>query len=215
MLWAEKFDERFTDITTLQNSISARVVRALSLELTSDEERRLSKHYTEDSAAQQLYLAGRYHWGKRTPEGLRMAISNFEQAIAKDSRFALAYAGLADCYALQNWYLEPPPAYAFARAKGAERASRSTRAAEAQSLAFVNFTHRICSAEQSFAAHTEPNTRPRIMVRLQPLGHGAARRVAALNQARRGTRPALLRDHTAVATSSSTRGDTMKATSSV
>jgi Tol biopolymer transport system component/serine/threonine protein kinase/tetratricopeptide (TPR) repeat protein len=123
VLWAERFDERFTDISTLQTSISERVVRALSLQLTGDERERLAKHYTENSEAQQLYLAGRYHWGKRTPEGLRQAIANFEQAIAKDSGFALAYAGLADCYALQNWYLEPPPPDAFARAKqAAERA---------------------------------------------------------------------------------------------
>ncbi|HJR09580.1 MAG TPA: protein kinase [Pyrinomonadaceae bacterium] len=142
VLWAEKFNERFTDISTLQNSISERVTRALSLELTSDEQRRISKHYTEDSAAQQLYLAGRYHWGKRTPEGLRMAISNFEQAIAKDSNFALAYAGLADCYALQNWYLEPPPADAFARAKqaAARAVALDDTLAEAHvSLAFIRF----------------------------------------------------------------------------
>jgi len=123
VLWAERFNERFTDISTLQTSISERVVRALSLQLTGDERERLAKHYTENSEAQQLYLAGRYHWGKRTPEGLRQAIINFEQAIAKDSQFALAYAGLADCYALQNWYLEPPPSDAFQRAKqAAERA---------------------------------------------------------------------------------------------
>jgi TolB-like protein/Flp pilus assembly protein TadD len=164
VLWAEKFNERFTDISTLQNSISARVVRALSLELTSDEERRLSKPYTVSSEAQQLYLAGRYHWGKRTPEGLRMAISNFEQAIAKDSRFALAYAGLADCYALQNWYLEPPPADAFARAKeAAERAVALDDAlAEAHvSLAFVKFHYErdLQGAEAEFrrAINSNPN----------------------------------------------------------
>jgi Tol biopolymer transport system component/serine/threonine protein kinase/tetratricopeptide (TPR) repeat protein len=164
VLWAEKFNERFTDISTLQNSISARVVRALSLELTSDEQRRLAKHYTEDSEAQQLYLAGRYHWGKRTPEGLRMAISNFEQAIAKDSRFALAYAGLADCYALQNWYLEPPPPDAFARAKeAAERAvALDDSLAEAHvSLAFVKFHYDrdLQGAEAEFrrAINSNPN----------------------------------------------------------
>lgn len=123
VMWAEKFNERFTDISTLQTSISERVARALSLELSGEEQRRLAKRHTENSEAQQLYLAGRYHWGKRTPEGLRQAISNFEQAITRDPRFALAHAGLADCYALQNWYLEPPPADAFARAReAAERA---------------------------------------------------------------------------------------------
>ncbi|HYP00266.1 MAG TPA: tetratricopeptide repeat protein, partial [Pyrinomonadaceae bacterium] len=164
VLWAEKFNERFTDISTLQNSISERVVRTLSLELTSDEQRRLVKHHTNDSAAQQLYLAGRYHWGKRTPEGLRMAISNFEQAIAKDSNFALAYAGLADCYALQNWYLEPPPADAFARAKqAADRAVALDDAlAEAHvSLAFIKFHYErdLAGAEAEFrrAINLNPN----------------------------------------------------------
>jgi len=142
ILWAEKFNERFTDIASLQSSISQRIARALSLELTSDEQRRLNKHYTDNSEAQQLYLAGRYHWGKRTPEGLRQAIANFQQAIAKDSRFALAYAGLADCYALLNWYLEPPPADAFARARqAAERAVEldDTLAEAHVSLAFARF----------------------------------------------------------------------------
>jgi Tol biopolymer transport system component/tetratricopeptide (TPR) repeat protein/serine/threonine protein kinase len=164
VLWAEKFNEHFTDISTLQNSISARVVRALSLELTTDEQRRLARRYTESSEAQQLYLAGRYHWGKRTPEGLRMAISNFEQAIAKDSRFALAYAGLADCYALQNWYLEPPPPDAFERARlAAQRAvALDDTLAEAHvSLAFVKFHYErdLQGAEAEFrrAINLNPN----------------------------------------------------------
>ena len=155
ILWAEKFNEPFTDVSTLQNSISERVVRALSLELTSDERKRLAKRYTENSEAYQLYMAGRYHWGKRTPEGLHQAINNFEQAIAKDSRFALAYAGLADCYALLNWYLEPPPAGAFARAK--EAAMRAVELDETLaeghvSLAFVkfHFDRDWAGAEQEF-----------------------------------------------------------------
>jgi Tol biopolymer transport system component/serine/threonine protein kinase/tetratricopeptide (TPR) repeat protein len=142
VMWVERFDEPFTDIYTLQNQISERILHTLSLELTTDERARLAKRYTENSAAQQLYLAGRYHWGKRTPEGLRQAISNFEQAIAKDPNFALAYTGLADCYALLNWYLEPPPADAFARAEAAARKAveLDDSLAEAHaSLAFIKF----------------------------------------------------------------------------
>ncbi|MDQ3134390.1 MAG: tetratricopeptide repeat protein, partial [Acidobacteriota bacterium] len=142
VMWAEQFDERFTDIPALQSSISERVARALSLELTSDERRRLGKRDTEDSEAHQLYLAGRYHLGKRTAEGLRQAITNFESAIARDSRFALAHAGLADCYALLNWYVEPPPADAFARARQAalRAVEYDDNLAEAHaSLAFVKF----------------------------------------------------------------------------
>jgi Tol biopolymer transport system component/serine/threonine protein kinase/tetratricopeptide (TPR) repeat protein len=117
--WAEKFDENFTDILTLQESISERVVRAMTLELTNEEKQRLGKRYTENGEAYQLYLVGRYHLGKRTLEGLKQAINSFEQAIKKDDRYALAYAGLADCYALLNWYSLPPPPDAFPRAKQA------------------------------------------------------------------------------------------------
>ncbi|MBA3438243.1 MAG: PD40 domain-containing protein, partial [Pyrinomonadaceae bacterium] len=142
LLWAERFNERFTDIFALQNSISERVARALSLELTTDERERLVKRHTENAEAYELYLAGRYHWGKRTPEGLRQAIANFEQAIQKDSNFALAYTGLADCYALLNWYLEPPPPDAFARAKQAALHAiecDDTLAEAHASLAFIKF----------------------------------------------------------------------------
>jgi tetratricopeptide (TPR) repeat protein len=142
VMWAEKFNEPFTDIPALQNSISERVARALRIELTNDERRRLAKRYTDNSEAQQLYLAGRYHWGKRTPDGLRQAIANFEQAIAKDSRFALAYAGIADCNALLNWYLEPPPPEAWERAKQAalRAVEFDEQLAEAHvSLAFIKF----------------------------------------------------------------------------
>ncbi|HKP73191.1 MAG TPA: tetratricopeptide repeat protein, partial [Pyrinomonadaceae bacterium] len=164
VMWAEKFDEPFTDMTTLQNSISERVARALSLELTSDERRRLNKRYTDNSEAQQLYLAGRYHFGKRSPEGLRQAIYSFEQAIAKDSNFALAYAGLADCYGLLNWYLEPPPADAWEHAReAAERAVALDDAlAEGHvSLAFVKFNYQHdwqgASAEFRRAIGLNPN----------------------------------------------------------
>jgi Tol biopolymer transport system component/serine/threonine protein kinase/tetratricopeptide (TPR) repeat protein len=119
LLWAEKYDEKFTDIASVQNLISERVSKALRLELTNEEQQRLSKRYTGNSQAYQLYLVGRYHWGKRTASGLKQAIDFFEQAIAKDRSYALAYAGLADCYALLNWYVAPPPPDAFPRARQA------------------------------------------------------------------------------------------------
>ncbi|HYP52793.1 MAG TPA: tetratricopeptide repeat protein, partial [Pyrinomonadaceae bacterium] len=115
--WAEKFDERFTDILSLQESISERVVRAMTLELSNEEQQRLNKRYTQNAEAYQLYLAGRYHWGKRNAAGLREAIKSFDEAIKKDENYALAYAGLADCYALLNLYQSPPPPDAFRKAK--------------------------------------------------------------------------------------------------
>jgi serine/threonine protein kinase/tetratricopeptide (TPR) repeat protein len=164
VLWSERLDERYTDVLALQSSVSERVARALDLQLTGDERARLAKRPTESAEAYALYLAGRYYFGKRTPEGLRQAISNFERAIAKDETYAAAYAGLADCNALLNWYVEPPPADAFARAKGAatKAVALDDQLAEAHvSLAFVTFyyDHDLARAEREFrrAISLNPN----------------------------------------------------------
>ena len=97
---------------------------------------------TDDGEAHQLYVAGRYYATKRTADGLRLAIERLEQAVGKDPRFALAYAELADCYSLLNWYVEPPPPDAFARAKQAalKAVEADPDLAEARaSLGFVKF----------------------------------------------------------------------------
>jgi len=141
-VWTEIFDEPENNLFALQDSISERIAQALSLKLTNAEKQNLSKHFTENSQAQQLYLAGRFHFGKRNVEGLRTAISLFDQAVAIDPNFALSYTGLADCYSLLNWYQEPPPPAAWERAKqAAEKAiSLDNTLAEAHaSLAFTKF----------------------------------------------------------------------------
>jgi eukaryotic-like serine/threonine-protein kinase len=142
ILWAEKFDEPVADISALQNSIAARVVKALTLELTPFEMQQLGKRNTENSEAYQLYLVGRYQWSKRTANGLNEAIKNFEQAIKRDPNFALAYAGIADCYAMLNLYQDMSPSEAFPKAR--EHAQKAIQLdeqlAEAHaSLAYVTF----------------------------------------------------------------------------
>lgn len=108
-LWAGKFDERFTDIFAVQDSISEQVARALMPELTGAEHARLTKRHTENTEAYQLYLKGRYFWNKRNVEGFKKAIDYFQQAIDKDPNYALAYAGLADCYGvLTNYHVLAP-----------------------------------------------------------------------------------------------------------
>jgi DNA-binding winged helix-turn-helix (wHTH) protein/TolB-like protein/Tfp pilus assembly protein PilF len=107
-LWAGQFDEKFTDVFTLQDLISEKVVAALELRPTGEEQRRLKKHYTEKVEAYQLYLNGRFFWEKRTPEGLKRAIEYFGEAIDRDPDYALAYAGLADAHALLGVFLLPP-----------------------------------------------------------------------------------------------------------
>ena len=98
-LWAGKFDEKYTDIFTVEDQISEQVVKALLPTLTGSEKQQLARHYTEDTEAYQSYIMGRYYWNKRDAEGLKKAIGYFEDAILKDPNYALAYAGLADSYA--------------------------------------------------------------------------------------------------------------------
>ncbi len=74
---------------------------------------------SDNEEARQLYTAGRYYSTRRTPEGLRQAIERLERAVEIDPQFALAYAELADCYSLLNWYVEPAPPEAWQRAKRA------------------------------------------------------------------------------------------------
>jgi DNA-binding winged helix-turn-helix (wHTH) protein/TolB-like protein/Tfp pilus assembly protein PilF len=124
-LWADKFDEDLTDIFKVQDSISEKVAGALMLELTARERRLLTKRYTEDVEAHQLYLKGRYYWNKRSNDGLKRAVEFYRQAIDKDPTYALAYAGLADCYDLLSSYSDLPPREALPKAEAA-----ATRALE-------------------------------------------------------------------------------------
>jgi TolB-like protein/Tfp pilus assembly protein PilF len=166
-LWADKFDEKFTDIFALQDAISERVASALALQLTGSEQDRLRKRYTENAEAYQLYLRGRYFWNRRTAESLQKGIEYFTQAIEKDSRYALAHAGLADSFIiLGNFGLLPPnEAYPKARAAAEQALKVDPDLAEAQvSLAFVKslFERDWPGAEAGFrrAIELNPNYGP-------------------------------------------------------
>jgi serine/threonine protein kinase/tetratricopeptide (TPR) repeat protein len=97
LLWGEQYDRKMSDLLQTQREIAQEIVEKLRLKV-SGEQKRLAKHDTESSEAYQLYLKGRFHWNKRTGAALKKAIEYFNQAIEKDPNFALAYAGLADCY---------------------------------------------------------------------------------------------------------------------
>jgi TolB-like protein/Tfp pilus assembly protein PilF len=132
-LWAEKFDERFTDIFTVEDSISERVARALVRELTAEERLLLRKRYTDNTEAYQLYLKGRYYWNKRSPEWLKRGIDCFRQAIDLDPGYASAYAGLSDSYTLLvvREALSPEEGLAKAKAAAARALSIDEEFAEA------------------------------------------------------------------------------------
>jgi DNA-binding winged helix-turn-helix (wHTH) protein/TolB-like protein len=139
-LWGQKFDEQFTDIFAVQDQISEQVARALTLSLSSAEKELLTKHYTENSEAYQLYLKGRFFWNKRTVEGLKKGISYFNEAVEKDPSYALAYVGLADSYSLLSDYsgLLPKQAYPQAKEAAMRALELDERLAEAHAtLAFI------------------------------------------------------------------------------
>ena len=116
LLWGEQYDRKMSDLLATQREIAREIVEKLKLKV-SGEEKVLAKHYTENNEAYQLYLKGRFYWNKRTAEATKKAIEYFNQAIEKDSGFALAYAGLADCYVVPANRL--PPREAMPKAKAA------------------------------------------------------------------------------------------------
>ncbi|MDQ3744668.1 MAG: winged helix-turn-helix domain-containing protein [Acidobacteriota bacterium] len=141
-LWAEKFDERWTDIFTVQDSISEQVARALTVKLTREEREGLTKHGTESLEAFQLYLRGRSRWNRFAESELRRAVEFFQLAIEIDPSYALAHCGVADCYNFVGIYGVLPPSLAFSKAKAAaERALQIDPAlAEAYTpLGFADF----------------------------------------------------------------------------
>lgn len=93
--WSESYDAGFTDVFQVQDMVSERVVDALAVRLSSLEKVSLRKRDTTNVQAYELYTRGIFFWNKRTEDGLRKAVSYFEQAIALDPNYALAHAGLA------------------------------------------------------------------------------------------------------------------------
>jgi TolB-like protein/Tfp pilus assembly protein PilF len=164
-LWAAKFDERFTDIFAIQDSISDQVVRSLALKLSGDEQRQIRQNYTQSPEAFQLFVKGRYFWSQRTVEGLRKALEYAQEAIAADPTYALAYVGLADSYNLlgaQHNVLPPRESFPKAKAAALRALEIDEMLAEAYaSLAFVEccFEWNWPAAEASYrkAIELKPN----------------------------------------------------------
>jgi tetratricopeptide (TPR) repeat protein len=97
-LWGERFNRKVTDIFAVEDEIARQISERLRLKLSGQDREHLIRRHTDDTAAYHLYLRGRYHWNKRTADGLKRALEYFQQAIDKDPSYAMAYAGLADGY---------------------------------------------------------------------------------------------------------------------
>jgi TolB-like protein/Tfp pilus assembly protein PilF len=98
LIWAEQYVRKMSDLLATQREIAGAVTQKLQLKLSGDGTKGLTKSYTNDNEAYQLYLKGRFYWNKRTPDAMKTAIEQFKAASEKDPNFALAYVGLADSY---------------------------------------------------------------------------------------------------------------------
>jgi len=122
-LWADTFDRKLTDIFAVESEIAKTIAETLQAKITGSEKNSIAKAPTANPEAYELYLKGRFFWNKRSGLDLRKAIDFFNQAIAKDPNYALAYAGLADSYLLLPNYggaatadVVPPARAAVAKA---------------------------------------------------------------------------------------------------
>jgi TolB-like protein/DNA-binding winged helix-turn-helix (wHTH) protein/Tfp pilus assembly protein PilF len=118
-IWGQQYDRKLADMVALREEIAREMASALRLRLTGVEEKRLTKSYTANSEAYQDYLKGRYWWNKSTVEGFDKGIEYFQQAVAKDPTYALAYSGLADCYSSLADFGVVPAKEGYLRAKDA------------------------------------------------------------------------------------------------
>lgn len=118
-LWADSFDEKFTDIFAVEDEISARVAQSLRIHLSAADEKRVTRKPTENTAAYEAYLKGRYFWNKRTTAAVQRGLGYFRDSIRLDPGFADGYEGVADCYATLGLYGTLPPDQAFPAARQA------------------------------------------------------------------------------------------------
>jgi TolB-like protein/Flp pilus assembly protein TadD len=120
-LWADTFDRKLTDIFKIETEIAKTIAETLRAKLTSSEQHAIAARPTENTEAYQLYLKGRFFWNKRTGEDLKKAAAYFNQAIAADPKYALAYVGLADAYVLMPFYGAGAPRDCYPKAKAAAK----------------------------------------------------------------------------------------------
>src|SRR6266508_4476518 len=124
-LWADTFDRKLTDIFAVETEIAKTIADTLQAKLTGSEKNAISKKPTENPAAHELYLQGRYFWSKRSAANLRKSIDYFGQAIAQDPNYALAYAGLAQAWMVLPAYNGGAPVECKPHAEAAARKALS------------------------------------------------------------------------------------------
>jgi TolB-like protein/DNA-binding winged helix-turn-helix (wHTH) protein/Tfp pilus assembly protein PilF len=141
-LWSQSYEGDLRDTLTLQKKVASAIADQIQINLTPREQAALKTVKVVNPEAYESYLKGRYFWNKRTADGLKAALAYFKQAIEEDPKYAQAYSGLADTYALLgDWqYAVMTPKEAFPQAKAAAIKALeldSTLGEAHNSLAFV------------------------------------------------------------------------------
>ena len=161
-LWADRYDENFTDIFSVQDAIATRVWSALRPELTGEEPPSFER-YTGDAEAYQLYVSGRFHRRRGNEEGIRKALDSFQQAIERDPEFALAYVGLAESYAILGVFGIAAPHSVFPQARQA--VDRALELAPELGEAYASLGHIKMQYEHDWPGAEQAYTRA---IRLRP-----------------------------------------------
>jgi len=143
-LWGEHYNRKMSDVFEVQEEIAKVITERLRLKLAVKDKKQLAKRHTQDPAAYQAYLKGRYYWDQRTKGGMARAIQYFQQAIEIDPAYAVAYTGLADCFNALGWFRAAPAKDVFPKAKAAAMKALEIddKLSEAHtSLAYETFLH--------------------------------------------------------------------------
>ena len=159
-IWGAGYDRKLADLVAIKQAIAQEVTAKLKLKLSSEEQRRLVKRDSINAEAYQFYLRGRYFWNKRTPDGIKQAIDQFQQAIQRDPNFALGYAGLADSYIALTFYNFAAPHETMPKAKESalKAVALDDTAAEPQASLgniLVNYDWNWSAAEKAFKRSIE------------------------------------------------------------
>ncbi len=161
-LWGEQYNRKLSNLVSVQQEIAGDIYGRLRPRLAGEEKKLLAKRPTENVEAYQLYLQGLFYWNKWTQADFKKAADYFTQAVQKDPRYALSYAGLADTYSLLGdaGYLPPSEAWPKAKAAAMQALDIDDTLAEAHtSLGLVkeHFEWDWAGAEQEFKRAIELN----------------------------------------------------------
>jgi TolB-like protein/Flp pilus assembly protein TadD len=185
-LWADTYDRKLTDIFAIESEIAKTIADTLQTKLSGSEQRAIAARPTESTEAHQLYLKGRFFWNKRTGNDLKKSIDYFEQAIAADPNYALAYAGVADAYVLLPGYSGGNPRDCYPKAiaaakKALELDDTLAEARTSLALAIWYYDFDFSQANREFQRAIELN--PNYAIAHQQYGNNTLSAIGRFNDA--------------------------------